>query len=110
MGETKCTVLARATGKLHSVSAFPDRAIVAAPAAYSKEPRAINDVQAPNHGSHRDVHIGSAALGRLFPVAAIVRWPNPILSFPQKWPVPHKKGDETGVLVSARLSRVRLVH
>jgi hypothetical protein len=110
MGETKCAVLARAMGKLHSVPAFPDRVIVAAPGAYSTELRAINDVHAPNYGGHRDVHIESAALGRLFPVAAIVRWPNPILSFPQKWPVPHKKGDETGVLVSARLSRVRLVH
>jgi hypothetical protein len=110
MGETKCAVLARAMGKLHSVPAFSDRAIVAAPGAYSKELRAIKDVHAPNYGSHRDVHIESAAPGRLFPVAVIVRWPNHILCFPQKWPVPHKKGDEIGVLVSARLSKVTLLH
>jgi hypothetical protein len=110
MGEIKCAVLARAMGKLHSVPACPDRAIVAAQGAYSKELRALKDVHAPNDGRRRDVNIESAALGRLFPVAAIVRCPNQILSFPQKWPMPHKKGDEIGVLVSARLSRVTLVH
>jgi hypothetical protein len=110
MGETKCAVLVRAVGKLHSVPACPDHAIVALRGAYSKELQARKDVHAPNDGSHRDVNIESAALGRLFPVAAIVRCPNQILSFPQKWPVPHKKGDEIGVLVFARLSRVTLLH
>jgi hypothetical protein len=110
MGETKYAVLARAIDKQHSAPACPDRAIVAARGAYSKQLRALKDVHAPNDGSHRDVNIESAALGRLFPVAAIVRCPNQILSFPQKWPVPHKKGDEIGALVSARLSRVTLVH
>jgi len=110
MGETKCAVLARAMGKLHFMPACPDGAIVAARGAYSKELRALKDVHAPNDGSHTDVNIESAALGRLFPVAAIVRWSNQILSFPQKWPVPHKKGDEIGALVSARLSRVTRVH
>jgi hypothetical protein len=110
MSETKCAVLARAMGKLHSVPAFPDRAIVALPGAYSKELRAIKDSHAPNCGSHRDVHIETTPLGRLFSVASIIRWPNQILSLPQKWRVPHKKNDEDSILVPARLSGATLIH